>query len=88
MSSHSPQMGGSNQPNKNKDQVFLLLFILLNGISTGSLIRTGRYLVGSGSDKDYIIPALLWLGCTIYTAQRAYEIYKKVHKDNDKNNQR
>ena len=69
----------------NLDKKFLLLYILLNGISTGSLIRTGRHIIGTGTDRDYIIPALLWLGCTIYTAQRAYEIYKKIHKD-DKDN--
>lgn len=83
MSSYSPQLGGNNQPNKNIDQIFLLFFITLNGISTGSLIRTSKHIIAG--DTDYIMTALLWLGCTIYTAQRAIEIYKKIHK-NDKDN--
>lgn len=88
MSSYSPQIGGNNRPNKNINEIFLLLFIILNGFSTGGLVRTGREMINNGADNDGIMAALMWLGCTIYTAQRAYELYKKIHKDDNNTKQR
>ena len=84
MSSYSPQLDNNQKPNKNIDHVFLLIFIALNGISTGQLIRTGRHIIDNGADGNHLVAALLSLGCTIYTAQRAIELYKKIYNDKDK----
>ena len=84
MSSYSPQLGDNQKPNKNIDHVFLLMFIALNGFSTGQLIRTGWHTIDNGADGNNLVAALLYLGCTIYTAKRAMEIYKKIYNDKDK----
>lgn len=87
MSTFSPNFNENQKPNNNLGEFILLLYIILNGVSTGGIIRTGRDIATNGTDNDSIIALLLYLGCTIYTAQRAIELYKKIHK-NDKNNQR
>lgn len=88
MSSYSPNLNNNNRPNKNFGELFLLTYIMLNGVSTGGVIRTGRDIATNGADSNAIIALMLYLGCTIYTAQRAYEVYKKIHNNDDKNNQR
>ena len=88
MSSHSPNLNNNNRPNKNFGELILLAYIMLNGVSTGGVIRTGRDIVANGADSNAIIGLMLYLGYTIYTAQRAYEVYKKIHNNDDKNNQR
>ena len=87
MSTFSPQYNRNKKPN-NFGEIVLLLFIMLNGVSTGGVIRTSRHMINNGADSETVISLLLYLGCTIYTAQRAYELYKKIHKDDDKNQQR
>lgn len=88
MADFNQNYGDNKKTNYDFDQFVLLLFIALNGISTGSVIRTGREIAANGADSNSIIALLMYLGCTIYTAQRAYELYKKIHKDDDKNQQR
>lgn len=89
MSSYSPNLNNDNkQPNNKFGELFLLIYIMLNGVSTGGVISTGRDIATNGADSNAIIALMLYLGCTIYTAQRAYEVYKKIHKNDDKNNQR
>ena len=68
-----------------KNRVFLLLFITLNGISTGNLVKTGHEIINGNNSQDYIIGALLWLATTVYTAQRAFQIYKEIYKDKNNN---
>lgn len=87
MPTFSPQNNGNKNPNNIREFV-LLLFIMLNGVSTGGVIRTSRHMINNGADSETVISLLLYLGCTIYTAQRAYEIYKQVHKDDNNNTQR
>lgn len=85
MSNFSPNYNGNQKPGNNLGQFILMAFITLNGISTGNVIRTGHDIATNGADSNTIIALMLYLGCTIYTAQRAIEIYKKIHKnDNDK----
>ena len=74
----------SNNNDDFKNQVFLLLFVILNGISTGNLVKTGHEIINGNNSQEYIIGALLWLATTVYTAQRAFQIYKMIHKDNNK----
>ena len=88
MSVFNHNYSDNKKPNYDFGQFVLLLFIALNGISTGSVIRTGRDIAANGADSNSIIVLLMYLGCTIYTAQRAYELYKKIHKDDDKKQQR
>lgn len=87
MSSYNPNLNGNKRPNNNFGELFLLTYIMLNGVSTGGVIRTGRDIATNGADSNAIIALMLYLGCTIYTAQRAIQVYKHIHK-NDKNNQR
>lgn len=87
MSSYSPNLNDNKRPNNNLGEFILLLYIILNGVSTGGIIRTGRDIATNGTDDNSVIALLLYLGCTIYTAQRAIQVYKHINK-NDKNNQR
>ena len=78
----------SKKPNHNFGELLLLLYITLNGFSVGGIIRTGRGIATNGTNNDSIIALLMYLGCTIYTAQRAYQLYKKIYKNDGKNRQR
>ena len=84
MDLYNPQFDNSNNNDDFKNHVFLLLFVILNGISTGNLIKTSREIINGNNNQDYIIGALLWLGVTVYTAQRVFQIYKTIYKDNNK----
>lgn len=87
MSMHKQDYNENNRPNNNIGKFLLFLYITLNGFSLGSMVRIGRGIADNGADKNSIIALLMYLGCTIYTAQRAIQVYKHIHK-NDKNNQR
>lgn len=85
MSSVSPQYNPSGKPkpgNFNRHP-FLLLYIVLNGISTGNLIQVGRDIINNPGDDDMILTGMLWLLCTIYTADRAIRVYRDIYKNNN-----
>ena len=82
MTTQAPQH--PKQGNNFNNKVFLLMYIMLNAMSTSGLIRSGYDIANGATDKNYIIGALMWLGCTVYTAQRAIELYKKIYNNQDK----
>ncbi len=83
MSTYSPQHPNNNDNNISK-HIFLLIFIAMNALSTSNLIRTGHDITKGATDKNQIVGLMLWLGCTIYTAMRAIEIYKDIYNNQDK----
>lgn len=86
MSSFSPNSNFGNIPqnNNNKDprDFFMPVFIMLNGISTGLLIRCVRDMINNGYDNTTMMAALLYLLVCFRTGERIYQI----HQSNKRNN--
>ena len=66
-----------------------LIYIIYNGIATGSVISNTKLLIDKGYDRETLIILLMWIAGFAYSANRLYEIYKtKKENQNNKNNQR
>ena len=63
------------------------IFIMLNGMSTGMLIRTIRDMINSGYNDTLMISALLYLLVCIRTGERIYQIHQ-INKKNKNGKQR
>ena len=81
----------NNTPRRPKNDgffdMFIALYLTLNGIATGGTIRSIRDMVNNGYDRETMIATLLYLMAVIYTAQRAYNVYQEKRKNN-KNNEK
>jgi len=73
-------------PNNNNryNDFFMPVFIMLNGMSTGLLIRCARDMINNGYDNTTMMAALLYLLVCIRTGERIYQIHKQNKNDNDK----
>lgn len=72
-----------NNNNRHND-FFMPVFIMLNGMSTGLLIRCARDMINNGYDNTTMMAALLYLLVCIRTGERIYQIHKQNKNDNDK----
>ena len=72
-----------NNKNRHND-FFMPVFIMLNGMSTGLLIRCARDMINNGYDNTTMITALLYLLVCIRTGERIYQIHKQNKNNNDK----
>ena len=72
-----------NNNNRHND-FFMPVFIMLNGMSTGLLIRCARDMINNGYDNTTMMSALLYLLVCIRTGERIYQIHKQNKNNNDK----
>lgn len=76
----------NNTPRRPKNDgffdMFIALYLTLNGIATGGTIRSIRDMVNNGYDRETMIATLLYLTAVIYTAQRIYQIHQEKRKNN------
>lgn len=87
MSTFSPQFNRPPQKNNNNNHknYFMPVFITLNGISTGSLIRCTREMISNGYDSTLMLSALLYLLVCIRTGERIYQIHQSNKRDRNDN---
>ena len=85
MSTHSQNYNHKN-PNDFNNHVFLLVYIMLNGISVSGAFGTTKDIINGQTDSSNIIALLLWVGVTAHTAKRAIDLYKRIY--NNKDNQK
>ena len=65
-----------------------LIYIIYNGMATGSVISNTKLLIDKGYDRETLIILLMWIAGFAYSANRLYEIYKtKKENQNNKYNQ-
>ena len=76
----------NNTPNNGGFHVFIMLYLTINGIATGSVIRNANHMIENGYDRDTMIIMLLWLLSVVYSAQRIYEINRDRKNRNNNNN--
>lgn len=72
-----------NNKNRHND-FFMPVFIMLNGMSTGLLIRCARDMINNGYDNTTMMAALLYLLVCIRTGERIYQIHQQNKNNNDK----
>lgn len=86
---HNADSGNTSQNNNNRNpgDFFMPIFIMLNGMSTGMLIRTIRDMINSGYNDTLMISALLYLLVCIRTGERIYQIHQ-INKKNKNGKQR
>lgn len=78
----------NNTPNNGGFHAFILLYLTINGIATGNVIRTANHMIENGYDRNTMIIMLLWLLSVIYSAQRIYEINRDRKNRNNKDKTR
>lgn len=61
---------------------FIIMNIILNGISVGKSISTARHLI-STHNSNYIVVLMLWLGLIGYTGRNIYKIHMDKQNDNN-----
>lgn len=72
-----------NNKNRHND-FFMPVFIMLNGMSTGLLIRCAHDMINNGYDNTTMMAALLYLLVCIRTGERIYQIHQQNKNNNDK----
>lgn len=79
----------NQQPNKTPNNggyhAFIMLYLTINGIATGSVIRNANHMINNGYDRDTTIVMLLWLLLVVYSAQRVYQINRDRKNRNNNN---
>lgn len=77
-------------PNSNGGfHILKALYIMINGVATGQTIGATKDMIKNGYDRDTMIVLLMYLLLVIYSAQRIYQIHKRLKNDNkDNQNQR
>ena len=72
-------------PNNGGYHAFIMLYLTINGIATGSVIRNANHMINNGYDRETVIAMLLWLLLVVYSAQRVYEINRDRKNRNNNN---
>lgn len=71
-------------PKNNGHNVIVTFYTILSGFSMGHAIKITAQLFDNGYDKDKLVLALLYLLTSVFTAHRAYDIYKSNNNNNQK----
>lgn len=72
-------------PNDGVYHAVIMLYLTINGIATGKVIRNVINMTEHGYNREKMIVMMLWLLLVIYSTQRIYEVNRnRKNRNNNK----
>ncbi len=91
MNSNNLNFNNGNKSGPDIDKfyrAFIMLFVILNGMAVGGVVRNSADLIQNGFQREKLGTLFLYIGAAIYTGMRAYQIARIRNDDNTNQKQR